>query len=117
MWCFFGLQYYLKRYLEDCVVTPREDRRKPKAMVAGPIWADKSLFNRLRAGSISAAITAVGLPVVIKAVPEGTVVPCPQRADDHREHRPRMLLAAELSGDAAGAGLVRQHGGHAVRAR
>ncbi len=69
---FFGLQYYLKRFLEGCVVTrERIDR-------AEAVWnahlADPTLFNR--AGWEHILKNHGGrLPVAIRAVPEGTPVP------------------------------------------
>ncbi|MBM79294.1 MAG: nicotinate phosphoribosyltransferase [Planctomycetaceae bacterium] len=69
---FFGLQYFLKRYLCGCVVTAE------KIDVAEELYSahfgDASLFNR---GGWQHIIDRHGgrLPVTIKAVPEGTVVP------------------------------------------
>ena len=54
---FFGLQYYLKRYLEGPVVT-RQAIDEAEEMV-GRHFGDKSLFNRA-AGSTSVKPTAAG---------------------------------------------------------
>ncbi len=68
---FFGLQYYLKKYLEGPVVG-RRDIDEAEDMVARH-FADVSLFNRRGWEHI---LSAHGgrLPVVIRAVPEGAVV-------------------------------------------
>lgn len=70
---FFGLQYYLKRYLEGQVV----DRRaidEAEEMVERH-FGDRSLFNRRGWEHILDAHQG-RLPVLIRAVPEGTPVPC-----------------------------------------
>jgi len=69
---FFGLQYYLKRYLEGKVVSPR-DIDEAEEMV-GRHFSDQSLFNRRGWEHILDAHGGC-LPVVIRAVPEGTPVP------------------------------------------
>lgn len=69
---FFGLQYYLKRYLQGQVVT--QDRiDEAEAMLAGH-FGDKTLFNR-QAWEYILHEHGGRLPVTIKAVPEGTPVP------------------------------------------
>lgn len=70
--CFFGLQYYLKKYLEGQVIT------QAKIDEAEEMWAahfgTPGVFNR--EGWEYILKTYEGkLPVEIKAVPEGTVVP------------------------------------------
>jgi nicotinamide phosphoribosyltransferase len=70
---FFGLQYYLKKYLEGPVVTrPAIDEAEE---LIGLHFADKSLFNRRGWEHILRAHEG-RLPLVIRAVPEGTAVPC-----------------------------------------
>jgi nicotinamide phosphoribosyltransferase len=72
---FFGLQYYLKRYLEGCAVT--------RAMIDGADSLlrehfgdrDGRLFHRAGWEYILREFGG-RLPVVIRAVPEGSVVPC-----------------------------------------
>jgi nicotinamide phosphoribosyltransferase len=69
---FFGLQYYLKEYLEGPVVT-KEKIDEAEAIFADH-FNDATLFNR--AGWEHILNKHGGhLPVSIKAVPEGTVVP------------------------------------------
>jgi nicotinamide phosphoribosyltransferase len=69
--CFFGLQYILKRYLEGQVVT------KEKVDEAAECLKDHiapNTFNRENWDYITK--THGGrLPIIIKAVPEGTIVP------------------------------------------
>jgi len=76
--CFFGLQYLLKKYMVGPVVTPakiQEAERMVAAHFSTPLYGyDKRLFNR--AGWEHIVRHHRGhLPVKIKAVPEGTVVP------------------------------------------
>jgi len=76
--CFFGLQYFLKRYLAGPVVTMEkidEAEKYFKSHFSHPVWGyDEKLFNR--AGWEHIVNTHGGhLPVKIKAVPEGTVLP------------------------------------------
>eukprot|EP00421_Protoceratium_reticulatum_P022329 CAMPEP_0168388292 /NCGR_PEP_ID=MMETSP0228-20121227/16378_1 /TAXON_ID=133427 /ORGANISM="Protoceratium reticulatum, Strain CCCM 535 (=CCMP 1889)" /LENGTH=227 /DNA_ID=CAMNT_0008401539 /DNA_START=55 /DNA_END=734 /DNA_ORIENTATION=+ len=76
--CFFGLQYFLKRYLAGPVVTMEkidEAEKYFKSHFSHPVWGyDEKLFNR--AGWEHIVKTHGGhLPVKIKAVPEGTVLP------------------------------------------
>jgi len=76
--CFFGLQYFLKRYL----VGPRVTRSRVddaesyvKKHLSHPVWSyDSKLFNR---DGWEHIIEKHGgrLPISIKAVPEGTVLP------------------------------------------
>ncbi len=70
---FFGLQYYLKRYLVGQVVT-QEKIEFAEEFLARHFNGDRRLFNR--AGWEHILRNHGGrLPVRIKAVPEGTVVP------------------------------------------
>lgn len=68
---FFGLQYYMKRYLEGQVVT-REKIDEAEELVAAHLGS-KKLFNRAGWEYILEKYDG-RLPVEIKAVPEGTVV-------------------------------------------
>eukprot|EP00416_Gambierdiscus_australes_P033843 CAMPEP_0171095786 /NCGR_PEP_ID=MMETSP0766_2-20121228/43367_1 /TAXON_ID=439317 /ORGANISM="Gambierdiscus australes, Strain CAWD 149" /LENGTH=980 /DNA_ID=CAMNT_0011554643 /DNA_START=72 /DNA_END=3014 /DNA_ORIENTATION=- len=76
--CFFGLQYFLKKYLVGPVVTKEKisvAEQYFKAHFSHPVWGyDSKLFNR---ESWEYIVSKHGghLPVVIKAVPEGTVLP------------------------------------------
>mmetsp|Transcript_18826 Transcript_18826/g.54432 ORF Transcript_18826/g.54432 Transcript_18826/m.54432 type:complete len:495 (-) Transcript_18826:245-1729(-) len=76
--CFFGLQYFLKRYLVGKVVTMDKinaAERYLKDHFSHPTWGyDEKLFNR---GAWEYIVKQKGgmLPISIKAVPEGTVVP------------------------------------------
>ncbi len=69
---FFGLQYYLRKYLEGAVIT------REKVDAAEVFWAEhlgaSGLLNR---AGWDAIVSDHGgrLPVRIRAVPEGTVVP------------------------------------------
>ncbi len=69
---FFGLQYFLKAYLAGPVVT--RDKIDEAAEFTAKHLGDPELFNRAGWEHI---LNAHGgrLPVVIRAVPEGTVVP------------------------------------------
>lgn len=68
---FFGLQYYLKKYLEGSVVSPKDVEEASK------IWKShfgQDLFNY--DGWMYIAKELKGkLPISIKAVPEGSVIP------------------------------------------
>src|SRR5262245_37202324 len=70
--CFFGLQYYLVRYLEGQVITQaRIDEAEP---LFAAHFGRAGLFHR--AGWEHILRKHAGrLPVVIKAVPEGIMVP------------------------------------------
>lgn len=69
---FFGLQYYLKRYLAGWVISKEKIDEAEEQI--GLHLGDKSLFNR--AGWEYILYKHGGrLPISIKAVPEGTVVP------------------------------------------
>jgi nicotinamide phosphoribosyltransferase len=76
--CFFGLQYYLKKYMVGPVVTPDAiDAAEEyfKMHFSHPVYGyDSKLFNR---GSWEYILKEHNghLPVSIKAVPEGTVLP------------------------------------------
>jgi len=76
--CFFGLQYYLKKYLVGPVVTPEainDAEEYFKMHFSHPVWGyDNKLFNR-EAWEYILKQHGGHLPVVIKAVPEGTVLP------------------------------------------
>jgi nicotinamide phosphoribosyltransferase len=69
---FFGLQYLVKRYLQGQVIT------KEKIDEAEELFAlhfgDKTLFNRKMWDHIVDRHKGI-LPIVIKAVPEGSIVP------------------------------------------
>lgn len=69
---FFGLQYYLKRYLAGAVVT-QEDIEEAAADFKAH-FGSEDLFNR---AGFERLVTVHGgrLPVVIKAVPEGLSIP------------------------------------------
>jgi nicotinamide phosphoribosyltransferase len=69
---FFGLQYYLKRYFEGRVITP-EKIDEAEELVARH-FGSPGLFNRAGWEHVLKAHEG-RLPVVIRAVPEGTVVP------------------------------------------
>jgi nicotinamide phosphoribosyltransferase len=69
---FFGLQYYVKKYLEGPVVT-RQAIDEAEEMV-GRHFGDKSLFNR-RGWEYLLWTHEGRLPLLIRAVPEGTPVP------------------------------------------
>jgi nicotinamide phosphoribosyltransferase len=69
---FFGLQYYLKKYLEGQVIT--QDKIDEAAEVSTLHFGNPNLFNK--AGWEYILHKHNGrLPVAIKAVPEGMVVP------------------------------------------
>lgn len=76
--CFFGLQYFLKKYLVGQVVTMDKISQAEeyfKIHFSHPVWGyDEKLFNR---ASWEYIVNAKGgkLPISIKAVPEGTVLP------------------------------------------
>jgi nicotinamide phosphoribosyltransferase len=69
---FFGLQYFLKKYLEGKVVTQAkiDEAEEITELTLG----DKALFNKSGWEYILDALDGK-LPISIKAVPEGTVVP------------------------------------------
>jgi nicotinamide phosphoribosyltransferase len=69
---FFGLQYLLKRYLEGEVIIQKDIDEAEE--ITGLHLGDKSLFNRKGWEYILNKYDG-RLPVSIKAVPEGTVVP------------------------------------------
>jgi len=75
--CFFGLQYYLKKYMVGPVVTEAKIKQAEeyfKIHFSHPVWGlNEKLFNR---GAWEHIIKKHGghLPVIVKAVPEGTVV-------------------------------------------
>src|SRR5687767_1933257 len=69
---FFGLQYFIKRYLEGQVIT--QEKIDEAASYYDAHFGNDKLFNR--EGWEYILNTYGGrLPVRIKAVPEGTVVP------------------------------------------
>ena len=69
--CFFGLQHILIKYLEGCVVT---QEKLDYAEERVNLHMGKNTFNR--AGWQYIIDNYQGrLPVIIKAVPEGTIVP------------------------------------------
>ncbi|MDR2642810.1 MAG: nicotinate phosphoribosyltransferase [Planctomycetaceae bacterium] len=69
---FFGLQYYLKRYLAGQVVT--QDKIDEAEQIFAAHFGDKTLFNR-EAWEYILQVHNGRLPIQIKAVPEGTPVP------------------------------------------
>ncbi len=69
---FFGLQYYLKRYLSGQVVT--QDRIDEADELLAVHFDDKTMFNRA-AWEYILKKHGGRLPVRIRAVPEGTPVP------------------------------------------
>mmetsp|Transcript_47881 Transcript_47881/g.102632 ORF Transcript_47881/g.102632 Transcript_47881/m.102632 type:complete len:1005 (+) Transcript_47881:75-3089(+) len=74
--CFFGLQYFLKRYLVGCVVTMAkidEAERYFKSHFKLKWGYDEQLFNR-SAWEYIVKEHGGKLPISIKAVPEGTVL-------------------------------------------
>lgn len=70
---FFGLQYYLKRYLAGPVVTP-ERIDQAEEIFQPHFFGNATLFHRAGWEHIVAAHGG-RLPVRIRAVPEGSVVP------------------------------------------
>jgi nicotinamide phosphoribosyltransferase len=68
---FFGLQYFVERYLEGAVVT--QDKIDEAAKIAALHLGNESLFNREGWEYILRKHGGM-LPVSIKAVPEGSVV-------------------------------------------
>jgi len=71
--CFFGLQYFIKRYLTGSIVT-MEKIDEAEAMYAMHFGASTNVFNRAGWEYILEKHGGV-LPVIIKSVPEGTVLP------------------------------------------
>ncbi len=69
---FFGLQYYLKKYLQGAVVSPAAIAEAES--LVGLHFADRSLFNRPGWEHILKA-HAGRLPLAIRAIPEGTPIP------------------------------------------
>ncbi len=69
---FFGLQYFIKKYLEGQVVT--QEKIDEAAEIIPPHMAGENHFNR-KGWEYILKTHGGRLPVVIKAVPEGTVVP------------------------------------------
>jgi nicotinamide phosphoribosyltransferase len=76
--CFFGLQYFLKKYMVGPVVTPEAINSAEeyfKTHFSHPVWGyDTKLFNR-EAWEYILKQHGGHLPVAVKAVPEGTVLP------------------------------------------
>lgn len=69
---FFGLQYIIKKYLEGQVVT--REKIEEAAIFFSRHFGNETLFNR--AGWEHILLAHDGhLPVIVKAVPEGSVVP------------------------------------------
>jgi nicotinamide phosphoribosyltransferase len=69
---FFGLQYILRKYLEDAVVTG--EAIEEAAAFFKNHFGSEALFNR-QGWEYIARVHEGRLPVVIRAVPEGTTVP------------------------------------------
>merc|ERR1712048_964305 len=75
--CFFGLQYFIKKYLVGQVVTKAkidEAEKVCKAHFSNPWEKEPKLFNR-KSWEYIRDTHKGKLPVSIKAVPEGTVLP------------------------------------------
>lgn len=76
--CFFGLQYFIKKYLVGQVVTKAkidEAEAYFKIHFSHPVWGyNEKLFNR-KAWEHILEKHGGKLPISIKCVPEGTVVP------------------------------------------
>lgn len=70
--CFFGLQYILKEYLEGEVVTKAKVDEAEEMMADH--FGDPTIFNR-EGWDYIVNVHDGRLPVQIKAVPEGTIVP------------------------------------------
>jgi nicotinamide phosphoribosyltransferase len=79
---FFGLQYYLKRFLEGSVVT-REKIDEAEAIFRAHFMGDDRIFNR-QGWEYIVETHGGRLPIEIKAVPEGMSIPT--RRSIHREH-------------------------------
>jgi nicotinamide phosphoribosyltransferase len=69
---FFGLQYILKKYLEGAVIT--KDKINEADIIIEKHFENKNLFNR-KGWEYILEHHAGKLPIIIKAVPEGTIVP------------------------------------------
>lgn len=69
--CFFGLQYFIKRYLTGQVVTQKmiDDARELLGNHMGPDHFNEAGWRRIL------DVHGGKLPIEIKAVPEGTIVP------------------------------------------
>jgi len=70
--CFFGLQYFIKRYLQGQVVT--KEKIEEAEIIYGEHFGDKDMFYK-EGWEYILKEHGGRLPVVIKAVPEGTVIP------------------------------------------
>ena len=70
--CFFGLQYIMKRYLQGKVVT--REKIEEAARVCSTHFGDPTMFNRSGWEYILEHHDG-HLPVTVKAVPEGQIVP------------------------------------------
>lgn len=70
--CFFGLQYFLKKYLEGPVVT--QEKIDEADQLFQVHFGNKEMFNRTAWEYILKEYNG-HLPVKIKAVPEGSVLP------------------------------------------
>lgn len=69
---FFGLQYFLKHYLEGAVITKEKIDEAEKIM--NQVFGRKDVFDRTKFDYILAKYGGK-LPVQIKAAPEGSVIP------------------------------------------
>ena len=69
---FFGLQYYLKEYLEGTVIT--KEKIKEAKELFSKHFGNSKLFNEEGWNYIVEKHNG-RLPVSIKAIPEGTIVP------------------------------------------
>ena len=99
---FFGLQYLLGQIAGEFVTAERIDKAERRCRLH---FGNDRNFNR---GGWEHLLKAHDgrLPVRIRAVPEGTVVPTHNCLMIDREHRPGRVLADELAGNHASAGLV-----------
>jgi nicotinamide phosphoribosyltransferase len=70
--CFFGLQYFLKRYLTGQIVT--QEKIEEAASVCKAHFGNEAVFNRAGWEHILTVHNGK-LPIMIRALPEGTVTP------------------------------------------
>lgn len=71
--CFFGLQYLIKRYLTGVVVTA-EKIREAKEFYQQHFGSNSNIFNE-KGWKYILETHGGKLPIIIKALPEGTIVP------------------------------------------
>ena len=70
--CFFGLQYFIKKYLQGVVVT--KEMIEEAAILYGQHFGNDKLFNK-EGWEYIVNHHGGKLPICIKALPEGTVLP------------------------------------------